>query len=150
MTGHSSHRDQLILRAVFFPRLMMSIGSVAFLIIGSGVWLMTGEFSGFSFFAIVISSIILISLTRSMGLVLVMTPHSISQRSLLTNWEVKSHELKSWELIRDIDGAGYEAIVVRSETGERSMSDWIVSGNRRYGQVLDWLRTHHPAKETVE
>jgi len=146
----SRDQDPLILRAVFWPRLIMFLGSVAFLGIGSAVWLMTGEFSGFSGISIALSAILLVSLIRSVGLVLVLTPQSISQRSLLTRWELKSHELKSWQLTRDTySPAGYARIVVRSEGAERSLSTWIVTGNRRYGRILEWLRAHHGSKETV-
>ncbi len=125
----------------------MGVGAAALLTIGAGVWLMTGEFSGFSFFSITISAIILVSVIRSIGLVLILTPQSISQRSLLKRWDVTSQELSSWELVRNTFDRGYEKIVVRSERGERRVSDWIVTGNRRYHLVLDWLRGHHGSKE---
>jgi hypothetical protein len=150
VVDHVSSRDRLILRATFWPRMMMLIGSVAFLSIGSAIWFMTREFTGFSFFSIALSGILLTSIIRSIGLILVLTPHSISQRGLLTHWEVKSHELKSWQLIRDTySKAGYAKIVIRSETGEKSLSQWIVSGNRRYSQILNWLRTYYASKEEV-
>jgi hypothetical protein len=143
-----SEGDQLILRPVFWPRLIMFVGSAAFLIIGSAVWIMTGEFSGFSLFAIAISSVILVSIVGSLRLSLALTPQSISQRGLLTSWEVKSHELKSWQLVRETYArAGYECIVVRSEGGEHVMSRWIVTSNRRYALVLNWLRTHFGSRE---
>lgn len=146
----SRDQDQLILRAVFWPRLMMFFGSVVFSSLGSAVWLMTAEFSGFSGISIALSVILLVSLIRSVGLVLVLTPQSISQRSLLTRWEMKSHELKSWQLTRDTySPAGYARIVVRSESAEKTLSTWIVTGNRRYGRILEWLRAHHGSRETV-
>ena len=151
--GPDVNRDQgqVILRAVFWPRLLMFLGSVAFLSIGSAVWLVTGEFSGFSGISIALSVILLVSLIRSVGLVLVLTPQSISQRSLLSRWEMKSHQLISWQLTRDTySPAGYARIVVRSESAERALSTWIVTGNRRYGRILDWLRAHHGSRETVE
>lgn len=142
-------RDELILRAIFWPRVIMGIGSVVFLSIGSAIWLATGEFSGFSFFSITISGILLVSIIRSIGLRLVVTPRSISQRGWLTSWEVKSHELRSWQLVDTHSTEGYPTIVVRSENGGKRLSDWIVSGNRRQGQVLDRLRRYYGSKETV-
>ena len=64
----------------------------------------------------------------------------------LSLWSAGS--MKSWQLVRETYArAGYECIVVRPEGGEHVMSRWIVTSNRRYALVLNWLRTHFGSRE---
>jgi hypothetical protein len=61
---------------------------------------------------------------------------------------VNSQELVSWELVRNPYNRGYMFIAVRTQDKKHRLSTWIVSGNYRYGKVLEALRTFYGEKET--
>ena len=150
MIPNVTDRDRLVLRAVFWPRLMMFVGALVFLTIGAGI---SDRDQGIHRLLLLrdraLDACCSSAIIRSLGLVLVLTPESLTERGLLTSWEVKSSELTSWQLVRKLHSpAGYVKIVIRSAAGERSMSKWIVSGNQRFDRILEWLRAHHGSKES--
>lgn len=138
---------RIVLRPSRFGRAIGYVLSILFLTVGSILWIVMREFTGFSFFALLLPTVLIAAMVQSIGLTLTITPSSVRQSTIWRSWEVSGDELVSWYQFREHDG-GYGPIYLKTAVKEFQLSNWVVTG-RKFDVVLTALRKFYGSKERM-